>query len=218
MTDEKIVFNCIANCEVSSYSIPYPPAQPDVTDTNVGGNLIDRRAALDALADAMPSLTTPDGCGQFDHDIQVTDEAYVDCMRIIHDLPSAQPTGTKTVQVDDCISRAEAIEALESLTDYVQDSNYENGETLLFQDSAIEQIKALPSAQPGWIPWDSGRFPEESGTYTVTAYDGAKRRVTYAKYQKRLKRWELTGARAYWRVLAWQPQLQPWEGGQDGTD
>ena len=25
MTDEKIVFNCIANCEVSSYSIPYPP-------------------------------------------------------------------------------------------------------------------------------------------------------------------------------------------------
>ena len=69
-----------------------------------------------------------------------------------------------------------------------------------------------PSAQPGWIPWDSGGFPEESGTYTVTAYDGAKRRVTYAKYQKRLKRWELTGARAYWRVLAWMPHIEPWEG------
>ena len=25
MTDENIVFNCIANCEVSSYSIPYSP-------------------------------------------------------------------------------------------------------------------------------------------------------------------------------------------------
>ena len=50
-------------------------------------DLISRRAAIDALAEAMPSLTTPDGCGQFDHDIQVTDEAYVDCMRIIHDLP-----------------------------------------------------------------------------------------------------------------------------------
>lgn len=25
LIDEKIVFNCIANCEVSSYSIPYPP-------------------------------------------------------------------------------------------------------------------------------------------------------------------------------------------------
>lgn len=54
-------------------------------------DLIDRQAALDALADAMPSLTTPDGCGQFDHDIQVTDEAYVDCMQIIHELPSVQP-------------------------------------------------------------------------------------------------------------------------------
>ena len=51
---------------------------------------ISRQAALTALAEAMPSLTTPDGCGQFDHDIQVTDEAYVDCMRIIHDMPSAE--------------------------------------------------------------------------------------------------------------------------------
>lgn len=50
-----------------------------------------RQAAIDALANNMPSLTTPDGCGQFDHDIQVTDETYVDCMQIIHELPSAQP-------------------------------------------------------------------------------------------------------------------------------
>lgn len=54
-------------------------------------DLIDRQAALDALAKAMPSLTTPDGYGEFDHDIQVTDEAFVDCMRIIQELPSAQP-------------------------------------------------------------------------------------------------------------------------------
>ena len=53
-------------------------------------DLISRQVALDALAEAMPLLTTPDGCGQFDHDIQVTDEAYVDCMRIIHELPPAQ--------------------------------------------------------------------------------------------------------------------------------
>lgn len=76
-----------------------------------------------------------------------------------------------------------------------------------------------PPVQPGWIPWDSGRFPEESGTYTVTAYDGATKRVTYAKYQKRLKRWELTGARAYWRVLAWCELPTPYrEGGQDGKN
>ena len=51
-------------------------------------DLISRQAAIDALAKNMPSWTTPDGSGQFDHDIQVTDEAYVDCMQIIHDMPS----------------------------------------------------------------------------------------------------------------------------------
>lgn len=73
-------------------------------------------------------------------------------------------------------------------------------------------INNLPSAQPEqqWIPWDGGRFPDDSGTYIVTAYDGVKERVTFAKYQKRLKRWELTGARAYWRVLAWMPLPEPY--------
>ena len=77
-------------------------------------------------------------------------------------------------------------------------------------------INALPPAQPEWISWDGVRFPEESGCYIVTAHDGSGSRVTFAKYQKRLKRWELTGARAYWRVLAWQPLPKPWEGEQDG--
>ena len=70
--------------------------------------------------------------------------------------------------------------------------------------------QALKKLEQRWIPWDSGKFPEESGTYTITAYDGATKRVTYAKYQKRLKRWELTGARAYWRVLAWMPLPKPY--------
>lgn len=110
--------------------------------------------------------------------------------------------------MDDTISRAAALDFIDSMNwcDEISDE--------AFKKITIH-LENLPSAQPGWIPWDSGRFPEESGTYTVTAYDGAKRRVTYAKYQKRLKRWELTGARAYWRVLAWQPQLQPWEGDTD---
>ena len=75
----------------------------------------------------------------------------------------------------------------------------------------------LPSTQQEqhWIPCSSGKFPKESGTYTVTAYDGATNRVTYAKYQKRLKRWELTGARAYWRVLAWMPLPEPYREGKE---
>lgn len=65
---------------------------------------ISRQAALDALAKNMPLLTTPDGCGEFDHDIQVTDEAYVDCMQIIHELPSVQ---SETVRCEDCKHRGE---------------------------------------------------------------------------------------------------------------
>ena len=109
--------------------------------------------------------------------------------------------------MDDLISRQAAIDAINRL-DIPEDM-------CVFEIlSHIElELGTLPSAQPEqrWIPWNSGRFPEESGTYTVTAYDGATNRVTYAKYQKRLKRWELTGARAYWRVLAWCPPPEPYK-------
>ena len=118
--------------------------------------------------------------------------------------------------MSDLISRQAAVKALEETKQSDPFNRYEYQNIGI--DWSIDAVKALPSAQPGWIPWGSGRFPEESGTYTVTAYDGAKRRVTYAKYQKRLKRWELTGARTYWRVLAWMPHIEPWEGGQDGKN
>lgn len=47
-----------------------------------------KQDAIDALAKAIPSLTTPDGCGEFDHEIQIAAEAFVDAMQIINDLPS----------------------------------------------------------------------------------------------------------------------------------
>ena len=113
----------------------------------------------------------------------------------------------------DTISRQAAIDAFdgvkvdeENCTEY--DIGYNDG-----IDFAVSRLSVLPSAQLDklrWIPC-SERLPEESGTYTVTAYDGATNRVTYAKYQKRLKRWELTGARAYWRVLAWCPPPEPYK-------
>ena len=108
--------------------------------------------------------------------------------------------------MDDTISRRDAVEAMAELQGKAASKS-----ELIGISKAWKRIKALPSAQQ-WIPWDSGKFPKESGTYTVTAYDGATKRVTYAKYQKRLKRWELTGARAYWRVLAWMEKPEPWKG------
>ena len=116
--------------------------------------------------------------------------------------------------MSDLISRQAAIDAIADM----HCKSDEDGYVWIIRSDAWARIDALPSAQPEqrWIPWSSGKLPDESGTYTVTAYDGVTNRVTYAKYQKRLKRWELTGARAYWRVLAWMPLPEPYkEGEQD---
>lgn len=62
----------------------------------------------------------------------------------------------------------------------------------------------------GWIPV-SERLPEASGTYQVTCMDGRIYRSTYAKFQGKLKRWELTGARSYWKVTAWMHLPKPYK-------
>lgn len=53
--------------------------------------------------------------------------------------------------------------------------------------------------------------PKASGTYQVTCMDGRIYRSTYAKFQCKLKRWELTGARSYWKVIAWMPLPNPYK-------
>ena len=73
---------------------------------------------------------------------------------------------------------------------------------------AIEQDEK----ENGWISAGE-RLPEASGTYQVTCMDGRIYRSTYAKFQSKLKRWELTGARSYWKVTAWQPLPAPYKEG-----
>lgn len=77
----------------------------------------------------------------------------------------------------------------------------------------IEQLQEdleQDEKENGWIPV-SERLPEASGTYQVTCMDGRIYRSTYAKFQSKLKRWELTGARAYWKVTAWMPLPEPYK-------
>lgn len=74
-----------------------------------------------------------------------------------------------------------------------------------------EQKKTIARLEStNWISV-SERLPEASGTYQVTCMDGRIYRSTYAKFQIRLKRWELTGARAYWKVTAWRPLPEPYK-------
>ena len=159
-------------------------------------DLISRQAAVKALEETKQS----DPFNRYEYQ-NIGIDWSIDAIKA---LPSAQP------ECEDAVSRFEVLR----LIDYSSNDLNDSVDNRYFQGK-VKELPPVTPKQPGWIPWDSGKFPEESGTYTVTAYDGAKRRVTYAKYQKRLKRWELTGARAYWKVLAWQPKPQPWEGGQE---
>ena len=61
----------------------------------------------------------------------------------------------------------------------------------------------------GWIPVRE-RLPEEAGTYIVNALNGERDIVTFAKWQNRYKRFDMTGARAYWRIIAWRPLPEPY--------
>lgn len=61
----------------------------------------------------------------------------------------------------------------------------------------------------GWIPVEE-RLPEESGTYIITAKDGERKNVSFAKWQNRYKRFDMIGARSYWRVIAWRPLPEPY--------
>ena len=103
---------------------------------------------------------------------------------------------------------------LSSYHDWMQD--IVNRYKLVAARDFLEMIEQLQEdleqdeKENGWIPV-SERFPESSGTYQVTCMDGRIYRSTYAKFQSRLKRWELTGARAYWKVTAWRPLPEPYK-------
>ena len=54
-------------------------------------DLISRQAAIDALAENMPSTYTPDGSHPADEGIFMAQEIYADCIQTLKELPSAQP-------------------------------------------------------------------------------------------------------------------------------
>lgn len=103
---------------------------------------------------------------------------------------------------------------LSSYHDWMQD--IVNRYKLVTARDFLEMIEQLQEdleqdeKENGWISV-SERLPEASGTYQVTCMDGRIYRSTYAKFQSKLKRWELTGARSYWKVTAWMPLPKPYK-------
>lgn len=50
---------------------------------------IRKQDAIEALAKTMSTPATPDGAGEFDHEIHIADEAFADAIRIIESLEPA---------------------------------------------------------------------------------------------------------------------------------
>lgn len=83
---------------------------------------------------------------------------------------------------------------------------YEDGTDNFY--NAVEDI-IRKHMNDGWIPVGE-RLPEEAGTYIVNALNGERSIVTFAKWQNRYKRFDMTGARTYWKIIAWRPLPEPY--------
>lgn len=84
----------------------------------------------------------------------------------------------------------------------------------------VNQLKAELAAERQkhrWIPVEE-RLPDKSGMYIVQAKENDLEHVTFCKWQTRYKRWDLTGSRAYWKVIAWKPLPDPYQPEKDCED
>jgi hypothetical protein len=109
----------------------------------------------------------------------------------------------------------------DALKDVIQQHDYPLADRLnsidtgMFTLGIFQAIDEQPTLSPDdvrpvpkWISVED-ELPEESGYTIVYCADGDRRHVTFAKYQKTQKRWDLTGARSYWSVLKWMPLPAP---------
>lgn len=94
------------------------------------------------------------------------------------------------------------VELFEPFADALTDT-----EVLSAYIETLQLISNAPTIDiPTWIPC-SERLPERQGYYICTCKDGTGcKRTTPVKWSNG---WQLTGARAYWLVIAWMPLPQP---------
>lgn len=75
----------------------------------------------------------------------------------------------------------------------------------------IIDIKNAPTIpEQRWIPCSEGT-PKKTGYYICTCHDGACYRTSVLKW---VTGWVLTGARSYWKVIAWMSLPEPYQEGK----
>ena len=113
---------------------------------------------------------------------------------------------------DDLISRQSAIDALGEKPLVWDDlSDFDLGKAAQWSDD-VDAIKALPSAQPRWIPVTE-RLPEEDTEVIVSCTDDSgDSEFSYTTTGWHYKGiWVVDNERSFF-VKAWTPLPEPWKG------
>ena len=159
-----------------------------VSKTEIVGDVISRQAALNALGER-PTVWTDDD------DYALGERNQYDMDRLaIETVPSAQPD-----KWEDTVYR-KAVQML--LAYFVPEERYAE---------AVDGLRRLPSAQPGWIP-TSERLPERYDNYLITTKDED---TDIGTFHPEFKQWSICdadGFRLTDGVLAWCELPKPWEG------
>lgn len=111
---------------------------------------------------------------------------------------------------DDTISRAAAIDALNGLTDIFLN----NLPPTIYKADAVEAVKALPPAQPGWIPVTE-QLPDVRQWVLCQCRAGIMdvlRLTADGSWSKNYPHTEYMSS----FVVAWMPIPAPWEGDANG--
>ena len=111
----------------------------------------------------------------------------------------------------DTISRKAAIDYFVTNVGFHDEDGYPIDDSDELRKIWAEYFNGIPPAQPEpqWIPCSEG-MPKKTGYYICTCHDGIRYRTSALKWSTG---WVLTGARSYWKVIAWMPLPEPWKGG-----
>lgn len=84
---------------------------------------------------------------------------------------------------------------------------------LILGSAELERRRNAESIRTqGWIPC-SERLPARQGYYICACKDGS--RVLKTTTIKWSNGWQLSGTRAYWKVIAWMPLPEPYRESED---
>ena len=138
--------------------------------------------AIDAIAEMMPQLYTPDGSHPADEEIFRAQENFADCIKVIENLPSAEPE--KILFENITLSEEQLKEATEKAKKEINHS-----------------MPTFFMPEQRWIPV-SERLPEEEGVYLATG-SIFKQVFVYTAY------WNGRFWDAKPTVRAWMPLPEP---------